>query len=219
MKKRLVWLSLAVLTVFSTFSILFVSYARSSDDLRNLGVEINTKNNPFYFPAAVGREMITGLVRVGKSENASPDDITGLKIAPTMKDGKVLVEVFAVYGDIHAVKSCKELEAFKSKLLGSQVLSKGESLNLSEFANLKRTENEDPLLVKIVGMKKDYNDNPIEKISGAAQTPAGCGFCGTLACCPSPGKCIGCGDCGLVCNTEKQPPKHETPPADDTVGK
>lgn len=191
--QKTIWFSFIALIVFS---MLFVAYARNSDS-RKLGVEINTRN-PFYFPAATGNETITGLVRVGKSENASSEDITGLKIAPTMEGGKVRVEVFAVYGDIHAVKSCKELAAFKNKLLGSQILNKGESLNLSELANLKRTENEEPLFVKIVGMKKDYNDNPFEKTSGIAQV-SGCGSCGNLLCCPAPGKCLGCGDCGLVC--------------------
>ncbi len=134
-----------------------------------------------------------------------------------MEDDKVRVEVFAIYGDIHAVKSCKELEAFKSKLLGSQILSKGESLNLSELANLKLTENDNPLLVKVIGMKKDYNDKPFENISGNAQI-AGCASCGTLACCPSPGKCFNCGDCGLVCSAPK-PPADEPPLDDGTVGK
>lgn len=219
MKRRLAWLSLTTLTIFSMFSVIFAVYANNDNDSRKLGVEINTKNNPFYFPAATGREMITGLVRIGKSENASPDDITGLKIAPTIKDGKVQVDVFAIYGDIHAVKSCKELEVFKSKLLGSRTLSKGESFNLSELANLKRSENEDSLTVKIVGMKRDYNDNPFEKTSGALQV-SGCGSCGSIQCCPVAGKCMGCGDCGIVCNTDKpKPPTDEPPPAEETVGK
>lgn len=192
--QRTVLFSLVALTIFS---MLFVASARNNDDKRKLGVEINTKSL-FYFPAAVGNETITGLVRVGNSENASADDITGLQIAPKVENGKVRVEVFAVYGDIHAVKSCEELENFKSNLLGSQVLSKGESLDLSKLANLKQSENGESLQVKIVGMKKDFNDNPFEKISGTAQV-SGCGYCGSLACCPNPGKCLQCGDCGLVC--------------------
>jgi len=195
MQKRVLF-SFFALTIFS---MLFAVYAQSNnDDKRKLGVEINTKSS-FYIPAAYGSKTITGLVKVGKSENASADDISGLKIAPKAENGKVRVEVFAVYGDISGVKSCKELEAFKSKSLGSQVLGKDESLNLSELANLKLSENEESLQVKIVGMKKDFNDNPFQKISGTAQLPD-CGSCGTLFCCPSPGKCISCGDCGLVCS-------------------
>lgn len=170
-------------------------------------MEINTKN-PFYIPAATGDERITGLVRVGKTENASPEEITGLKIAPTIENGKVRVEVFAVYGDIRTVKTCKELATFKSKSLGSQTLSKGETLNLSALANLKGAENESPLLVKIVGMKKDFNDDPLKNVSHTVQV-SGCTSCGTLACCPNPGKCFQCGDCGLVCNIKGSAPQED----------
>jgi hypothetical protein len=193
-QKRVLFSFLA-LTIFSMF---FAVYAANTNDNRKLGVEINTKNS-FYIPAAVGNRTITGLVRVGKSENASADDITGLKIIPKIENGKVRVEVLAVYGDIRNVKSCNELDAFKSKSLGSQVLGKGESLNLSELANLKQSENNESLQVKIVGMKKDFNDNTFEKVSATAQLP-GCGSCGNTICCPNAGKCIECGDCGLVCN-------------------
>ncbi len=66
----------------------FAVYAQSNnDDKRKLGVEINTKSS-FYIPAAYGSKTITGLVKVGKSENASADDITGLKIAPKAENGK-----------------------------------------------------------------------------------------------------------------------------------
>ena len=210
MKKRILW-SLALVTILSTFSMIFVAYASNDKDNRRLGVEINVKNKPFYFPAAVGNRIITGLVRVRSSETPSANEITGLQVAPTMVNGKVRVEVTAVYGDIRAVKSCKGLNAFKQTLLGSKTLNKGESLNLSELANLKLSENEAPLVVEIVGMKKSYNDNPYQKSSGAAQLP-GCGNCGDVVCCPYPGKCIGCGDCGLICDTKKpKEPGHEVP--------
>lgn len=209
--QRTVLFSLLALAICS---MLFVTYA-SNNDSRKLGVEINVKNKPFYFPAATDRKVITGLIRVGNPENASSEDISGLKIAPKMEGDKVQVEIFAIYGDIRGVKSCDDLDGVKSKLISSKVLDKGELLNLSELAHLKTTENAETLNLKIVGFKKNFNEVYTEKISGAAQIP-GCGTCGQLDCCPAPGKCIACGDCGLVCQRPPREPNPEPVPGPDT---
>lgn len=97
------------------------------------------------------------------------------------------------------------------------ICSKGESLNLSKLAGLKLSENEAALVVEIVGIKKDYNDNPYQKTSKSVEGVE-CGYCGNLSCCPYPGQCMGCGSCGLVCNNEK--PKQPGPevPQDKNLG-
>ena len=219
-KNKLFSISAFSILVLTICSMLFVTYASNNDDSKKFGVEINVKNKPFYFPAATEKEVITGLIRVGDSKNASSEDISGLKIAPEMEKGKVRVRVFAIYGDIRGIKSCDDLDTVKTKFIGSKILDKDGILNLSEFAQLKPNENNETFNLKIVELKKRFNEI-YKKVSNRMQT-SGCATCGDLQCCPNPGKCRGCGDCGTVC---KEEPPHtpgdpgEPEPGDSPVGK
>lgn len=165
-------------------------------DHRPLGIEINLAN-AFYLPAATGDKKLIGVIRVEKGELDS-EKVSGLEILPIAESDGVRVEVSAIFGDIGKVERCSDLNTLPRRLLFSRVLNRGETLNLSQLIGLKRKANEAPLMLKIVGARRNYADDPFEKISATVQIP-GCGSCGNTVCCPDPNRCIRCGDCGIVC--------------------
>ncbi len=66
MKKRVVWLSLAMLTIFSGFSMLFIAYAGNDSYSRKLGVESTPKTILFTFLPRPPTGRLRGL---SESEN------------------------------------------------------------------------------------------------------------------------------------------------------
>jgi hypothetical protein len=106
----------------------------------------------------------------------------GIKVAPRLDGSSIKFEVSAVLDGLEGVKSCEQLKALKVKLLGTYSGKVGDVIHVAEANRFSPT----PINVKIIKMMVSEEGD--------------CCVCGSLSCCPNPGKCFDpCGTCGLCC--------------------
>lgn len=162
----------------------------------SLAIEIPMTGGPFTIPAAGAGRYVFAHVRVPSLDGVkSPhEQVTAIRLVPSMTGDKVEVRVYALYGDTSSVKSCDDWKALKSSLVATYVAGDGEELAVNELSKMGVSFGERPLLVKIVPSK-------FAAATAALQdtTACHCGSCGELSCCPEKGYCLGCGPCGQVC--------------------
>jgi hypothetical protein len=166
-----------------------------------LAIEIPMKNGPFTVPAARPGTEVIAHIRVPSvdSAKAAPEQVTAVRLMPRLVDDKVLVKVYALYGDVSKVASCDEWKQLKGNYVGEYTAGSGEEFQVKELSSFGASFGERPLTVHIVHMKvKPRGQDPI------VVTACQCATCGGLSCCPNDGKCIGCGDCGSACCSIKQ---------------
>lgn len=185
----------AALTLLALYT--GAAFATRSADPPNptLAIEVPMKNGPFHVPAAAPGRWVAAHIRVPSVDSTKPlsEQVTAVKLMPRMADGKVAVEVYALYGDLTGIKSCDDWKQLKSTFVGKYVGGDGEEISINDLGKLGVSFGEKPLSLNVVPSK--YAPAP-----AAAQVfGCQCGGCGALTCCPANGKCLRCGDCGDVC--------------------
>jgi hypothetical protein len=161
--------------------------------MTTLAIEIPMKNGPFTVPAAGPRTEVSAHVRV---PSALPGQVSAVRLMPRLVNDQVQVKVYALYGDVSNLTSCKEWEQLKSSYVGEYTAGSGGQFVVKELNDMGVSFGENPLTVRIVSMKVAPRSPQVEPIEVVACQCAGCGG---LSCCPNDGKCMTCGDCGSAC--------------------
>jgi len=186
---------LTALTVLA-FSLLLVPSSVGWSGRRaapQLGIEIALKK-PFYVAAALPGKSVSVVVTTPPSEgNYEDEPISAVKLVPLMEGDKVKVTVFGLIGEAGNIKTCKEWNALKSIKIGSFVAGLDEEVTISQLRYYGVSFETGDLKFRVVPKKAFPRD--LEAAGGEC----GCGSCGGLQCCPNPGYCINCGECGRVC--------------------
>jgi hypothetical protein len=186
------FLSLLVATTYAS------RFRQSAVPPPALGIEISLAK-PFYIPAATSNtsKKMSAVVRTLVGEVDSGREITAVKLAPVMEGDKVKVTVYALLGDaddIRNIKSCKDWDSLKSVDVGTYTVGLDEEVSITKLRDYGiRFENGD-LTFRVVPKKVFPQHSPLD---GGGD--CGCASCGGLQCCPNPGYCIGCGECGQAC--------------------
>jgi hypothetical protein len=148
---------------------------------------------PFDVPVPKSR-TIAALIPVLGS------DISAVRIIPWIEGGLVNIEVSALYGDLSHITTCEQLRALRTESVGSYHAVKGSVIVLSELMGF----GVQPFDVHVVSVNAKAEDN--QSTSGSSLDSDGdfdakpnCCTCHSLACCPSQGHCLGCGECGVCC--------------------
>lgn len=189
-------LCLTAVTVFA-LSLLVVPASAGRSGRRaapQLGIEIALKKL-FYVPAALAGKSVSVVVKTPPLEgNYEHEPISAVKLVPLMEGDKVKVTVFGLIGEAGNIKTCKEWNALKSIKIGSFVAGLGEEVTISQLRDYGVSFETGDLKFRVVP-KKVFRQLDWEASGGRCD----CGSCGGLQCCPNPGFCIGCGECGSVC--------------------
>lgn len=121
---------------------------------------------------------------------ANEGGVVGLRINPSVDGQLVRVVVTALVADGRKIKgaTCTDLDKWPARPVGSYTLSPGDNLVLSGLARYGLRN----VALSVAAM-------PARLVAAAASPNTSlCCDCG-VTCCPNPGKCIGCGDCGQCC--------------------
>jgi hypothetical protein len=188
--------ALAVVLALVTIVVGVASARRlANDDTTTvLAIEIPMKNGPFTIPAARPGVETSAHIRV-PSAQAAAGQVTAVRLMPRLVNDKVQVKVYALYGDVSKVSSCKDWEQLKSQFVGEFTAAKGEEFQVKELSTLGASFGERPLTVSIVPVKLKAR----AQLDPIIVTACHCGSCGNLSCCPNEGYCMGCGPCGDAC--------------------
>lgn len=108
----------------------------------------------------------------------------GVRITPQRDTGSgtIHVEFDGLRSDLNSLTSCQQMAALSGVPLGSYDLAKGSPMHISAPAEFPMPN----LTVSLIPVD-DYHC---------------CCGCKTLRCCPNPGKCIDCGQCGSCCKQQ-----------------
>jgi hypothetical protein len=197
--------ALAVALALVTIVVGVVSARRlAKDDMTTvLAIEIPMQNGPFTIPAARPGMETSAHIRVSSvnSAQAAPGQVTAVRLMPSVVNDKVQVKVYALYGDVGKVSSCKDWEQLKAHFVGNFTAANGEAFQVKELNSLGVSFGERPLTVNVVNFKMKPRAQVI--LDPVVVTACACGTCGGLECCPNEGYCLGCGPCGDVCCKKK----------------
>ena len=161
-----------------------------------LGVEI-ALSKPFYLPASMSGQRLAAFIRVPETEvrAAGREPVSAVRIDPQMRGERVEVTVYAVFGDTSQIYSCKDWNSLRSEKVASYVADLGDKVSMTKLTELGVKFGESPLSFNVVA-KKNFAAVGLPTQDGG---DCGCGGCGGLLCCPNPGYCLRCGNCGDVC--------------------
>lgn len=168
---------------------------------RRLGIEIGL-TKPFYVSAPNARHILETFLPVPTKATGEFQMVpfSAIKLAPRMVGNKVEVKVSVLYGDAGGVKTCADWDALKESPIASYTLSDGEEVTVKQLSNLGPNFKDGKLTFRAVPLKAalrpDGDDDDLK---------CGCATCqdGTV-CCPAPGYCMQCSNCGQVCCKSKQ---------------
>ncbi|HXG94796.1 MAG TPA: hypothetical protein VNN73_20830 [Blastocatellia bacterium] len=165
-------------------------------------VEIKLDNQA-TFRLYVGEEPKTRVQGIVPIRSAATE--TYLRIKPKKVEDTILIETSVAIGHISSIEWCKQIDELPNYPLSIDVLKQGESKRFgpTDSSGLQ------PFKVTIrfgdESVISTLDDSiPIEEQDPSGRPtgpPPGCCSCGTLTCCPNPGKCIGCGNCGQCCRS------------------
>jgi hypothetical protein len=159
---------------------------------------------PRYIEVKVGDQQ-TFRLRVGKKKSERLQGIipilgaseeSYLRIKPRRSDDLIIVETFLVVGHLESPELCRQIDELPNYSLGIAVLRQGESRTLSLQGKSATISLGDSSQLQTQGDDLVLTDP--QDPSGRPLEPPCC-TCGALKCCPNPGKCLGCGNCGLCC--------------------
>ena len=191
-RKSFLAAALALPLVFLLISFAQQRNGRSFPD--RLGIEIALSDKTFYVPAAPAGRSVVAYIRVPVGENigSHTEQVSAVKLMPRMEGNRIKVTVYSLFGDTCGVRSCEDWKSLKSTPVAAYLASEGEEITISELPNLGAKFKGGVLAFRVVPARTV----PPQSSSGGE---CDCGWCGRLACCPNPGKCITCGSCGDVC--------------------
>jgi len=172
-----------------------VELKETSTNKHRLGIEVALEK-PWTVSAAAEGYKTGAFVRIpAAAANHMP--YSAIKLMPVMVGDKMQVAVFGLSGDLNSIKTCSDWATFKETALATYTLKEGQEVSVPQLSNLGSNFKNGTLTFKAV-----FVDDEIIPDDGGGGEPApgcGCGRCGSLACCPAKGKCIGCDTCGDVC--------------------
>lgn len=132
--------------------------------------------------------------------------VSGVLIIPQLKGRRVDIEVSVLFGDLERITSCQQLSKMVKEPVGTYSIHldpTGGEITIFDLMNFAVA----PVDVRVVQIKHDgATDEERALIGGGGITPqcsVNCCCCGSIECCPNPGRCIECADCGLCCSREE----------------
>lgn len=176
--------------------LLGVSYTTEAGENEPLAIEF-AMEKPFYVPVSSASEKAKYVViRVPADKQAIPgkDTVSAIKLEPKMEGDRVRVTVYALSGDANHIITCRDWEALQSNLVGSYLARLDETVQLLKLKDYGVGVGDAPLTFRVVP-RRVLSPIPQEALG----TGCGCASCDGLICCPNPGYCLTCGQCGAVC--------------------
>lgn len=156
-----------------------------------LGIEIALKK-PFYVPAG---ETTKIFIRVPVTDVRvyDEDSISAIKLEPRMEGDKVRVTLYLLTGEPDDTRTCSDWDRLTAKSIGSYLAAVDEEVGLVKLREFGVAFGKDPLTFRVVP-KRVLSPVPQEIVGGCQ-----CSGCGQSNCCPNPGMCLECEECGFVC--------------------
>jgi hypothetical protein len=201
--KRFYALALVLALVTIVVGVASARRLAKDDTTTVLAIEISMKNGPFTVPAAQPGVETSAHIRVPSvnGAQAASEQVTAVRLMPSVVNDKVQVKVYALYGDVSKVSACKDWEQLKAHFVGEFTAANGEAFQVKELNSLGASFGERPLTVNVVNFKMKPRAQVI--LDPVIVTACACGGCGDLSCCPNEGYCLECGPCGNVCCKKK----------------
>jgi len=158
----------------------------------SLGVEIVSKDGLLYLPVSTSfRTPVMHIRTQSETNGSSKEPISALRVAPEMDVGKVKVNIFALYGDASAAKSCSDWRSLKAVVVATYTIGEGESITVSELSERGIKLGERQITLRVVPAKPML-------LKTSASNDCICAVCDGRGCCAGPGECVDCG-CGPIC--------------------
>lgn len=199
----------------SLFSILMVVVPIISAQQRQSGPQLEDRQRK---PERTEREFIEIMIGdqqsfklfVGEDRNERVQGIVPIKgaqqesyirVKPRLSDDVIIVDSFLVIGHMGSPQWCEEIDKLTNIHISTDLLRRGE---------VKRFGESDSRMSRIsigYGVQETFRTQdevpPEGEQDPSGRPPAapkpGCCLCQSLECCPDPGQCLTCGDCGQCC--------------------
>lgn len=179
---RLTKLFLGILIASAILAIAYPAIAERSKSgavKENFGLQISMDGRqPFTVSVKAGKERLAFLpVKEAKT--------TAVKVVSWVQGDALHFKLLAVLDKLPATPTCDSMKELKTELIASYVAREGEVIRVSGFEKFGVA----PFKVRALSA------------TAAQFCGEGCCCCGSLSCCPNPGWCLQCGQCGLCCNS------------------
>jgi hypothetical protein len=157
---------------------------------------------PFQISLSENGERVIGVVPIQRGRLTTEGEAAAIAIAATPDGDGARIKIVALY---------TRLDYYRSSLCDLLTVAKGReiaSYNIDSGSDLRQPEIPGVPGFSVKALKrtiKQVNWKTAAYIPG--QTPDGqppppsCCTCGGLECCPNPGRCLGCGNCGQCCRS------------------
>ncbi|HEX5733507.1 MAG TPA: hypothetical protein VF131_11795 [Blastocatellia bacterium] len=158
--------------------------------------------SPLLISLSENGDRVIGVVPIQRGRLTTEGEAAAIAVAATPDGDEARIKIVALYTrlDYYRLSLCDLLTVAKGREIAAYTIDSGTELRQPEISGVPEFS-----VKALKNTSKQVSWKTAAHVAG--QTPDGqptppppnCCTCGGLNCCPNPGRCIGCGNCGQCC--------------------